>query len=896
MTLFDRESAKNDGYSDAEIDNFIKANSANFDRARAKKDGWTDEEIDKFVRTGKGFDRSANIVHATGRGINVGLTALAGAPVDLLNLGLKQIGLGADRPFAGSESIRGGLESVSGLIGESPTYFAPRSVEDMPPEERPFGYAGQVIGGLPIAALPFLGAAKLATPIAKAKGIFAPIVEAAARNPRMFTSAEVGSILGAAQLSALSEAVLPGHDITRTVAEVAGGVTNPLSLIAKVSPTVKSGVGAVRGAFGKGAVERRAAEKISKTVKQFQEDPEALAKALEKADAPGLEGLTAGQKTGSRALLALEAKLGVIDPVFAADAAQRHARATENLRTQISELTKGQDALTQAGVSRQKRFDGILSSRLATADERAVSAIEAAKRSGTKVDASEIQHETLRLAISDARSVERFLWGKIAQRGAGTTATRGGYKEARANLLPKEKFSTEIEDFIAKMEGGQFVKSGQLSRLRSLAMSDATKAAAGGDRDLARRLSLIADGALDDLSKVQGVEATVARDYSKSLHDAFTRSFAGKGLGTAATGEARISPELLLERAFGTGGDAANLRLRQLSEAAGFPVTKAVVGDQPLTVGLKQRAEAAQENFLALAAKDLADPITGRFAPRRLKAFLDDNAATLNRFPGLKRQLSDVNTAEQTFTDVIAGNKAAVRAASKRAAFSKLIGTEKPSLAVSQALSGKTPARDYAGFARLAKSGDAVDGLRAATIDAARIKAVSGDKFSFVDFRRALIDPLSTAHPSAMKLMEANKVIDPAQAGNLKFIIRRGEAIETAVKEGAHIKDVIESPDMLTDLITRIVGAQVASRAVPAQTLGSGLIVAQAGSKAAKTLLNKIPGAKTVDFMIEVSKNKELMASLLRKSPHTRITLRRLERQINAFLWQTAIPDSEESK
>lgn len=51
---------------------------------------------------------------------NQTIADIAGAPVDAANWVLKQVGLGSDKPFLGSESIKGGMESVGIPVGQTP--------------------------------------------------------------------------------------------------------------------------------------------------------------------------------------------------------------------------------------------------------------------------------------------------------------------------------------------------------------------------------------------------------------------------------------------------------------------------------------------------------------------------------------------------------------------------------------------------------------------------------------------------------------------------------------------------------------------------------------------------------------------------------------------------------
>ena len=115
------------------------------------------------------------------------------------------------------------------------------------------------------------------------------------------------------------------------------------------------------------------------------------------------------------------------------------------------------------------------------------------------------------------------------------------------------------------------LSSAELFDMRSTALADGRELAAQGKMDQARLAFGFADALLKDLESFpEGVNFNydVARSYSKSFNDAYTRSFVSDLLGTDKTGRQRIAPEML-KREF-QNLDAAYLNTKQLDDIGQF--------------------------------------------------------------------------------------------------------------------------------------------------------------------------------------------------------------------------------------------------------------------------------------------------------------------------------------
>jgi len=146
---------------------------------------------------------------ALAQGMNVGLANVLGAPVDIVNLGLRTAGLPvSEQPFLGSAFIReklltptvqaaGAAGRAAGLEVSPDIRAGYGSLEEIPQQYRPFARAGEVLGSAaPLAVAPVVAAtarpmAQLATPSPTA-GFIERTVSSAGMQPAAFLAKEAG--------------------------------------------------------------------------------------------------------------------------------------------------------------------------------------------------------------------------------------------------------------------------------------------------------------------------------------------------------------------------------------------------------------------------------------------------------------------------------------------------------------------------------------------------------------------------------------------------------------------------------------------------------------------------------------------------------------------------------
>ena len=893
-----------------------------FIAAVAAKDNDLARSILKEIDTAPSSPKREGALSSISKGFNTGLALLTGAPVDVTNWALSGVDklagtkLSTDRPVGGSMFLKKamrGWDEVPAL--SSMTYD---DINQLHPSDRPFAVAGETIGSAVLpAAIPLRMAkgATVAAPTIKEgfRSYVEPILKSARDNPGKFALTEAGLAAASGQGAAIAEMAAPGNPYARMGGEVLGGLVNPTRIVKGGYAGAKKGVESLAGFTSQAAKEEAAAKLIGKEYGKTGEDVNATIAALRAKDGFGLD-LTSGQQTGSPTLLSIEKQLASESPRFAATAAQRPPVAFDRLREAGGNVTaSGNSADLTAAM--QKTLSDTQSDIAAQNLAAQVEALRATGRVGNvsnpDMAASSVRaQEILENAEQSAGNRQTAAWEQVSPDEPGDASNvLAARAQIRDRLLQEENMPAPIETFTGRLArqaetpintglldesgasitrpGNASVTSGELLRLRTRALTAAKDARSGisPNSDLADQMDTIARGALADLNNIQSVApaARVARNISRELHDDFTRTFAGESTSLKSTGAPSVEPENMLTKALGAGGTAGDVRMRQLSQAA----ERGDVGQYPRQE-YQQAMNNEQERFLRGAVQSAFDPITGRVKPAKLAAWTRKNQAILDRFPQLRDDLASAQSAQMAATraDAIA-QQAATNANKTRIA--DIARSENPSNDIAKILSASNPNRNQE-FSELAaaaaRSGqDAVDGLGSATMEYA-FRAATGPtgKFDFERFSQILLDKgPSGKGASLLDDMQANNILDGAKASRLNAILERAGKIQTAIDNPIAASQMSQDADLLTDLITRILGAKFGSRLSSFFGTGGGLVAAEAGSKIARSLFNKLPSAKVTEILVEAAENPHLMEILLTKVKTEKEAIE-LYRQLNAFL------------
>lgn len=870
-------------------------------------------------------------------------------------------------PFIGG--FAAGIPLVTTAVGGYLGYQAGQAAEGVIPEETdprlvPYREGGKTFGSS-IATAPAAFFLPTAGPTASRVAKFVSgIGETARRSPGVFAATEGLTAASMGLAGGAAEAYRPGQEGVRFGAELGAGLLTPTKLLLSGVDLAKTGLSSIKGAAGgrSAATERKAVNVLLDALNKTGEDPEALIKAL-RAQLPGtVPTPTAGQKTGSQALMDLEASLGNHRAQFGGETAQQGRTAFlayQELVGKLQELGDPQ-ALRIAAELQQKRFDNMIETRLSLADANAAAKIakiskdtpEARKQIGQLV-----KNET-ELALAEARDVESQLWGsalesltkptkstvvKKVEAGWDRFRDRPVFKSFNEQVITAPKLApaatTEsflnrasemgpalfeeipsqvrkiMESFgvdqaaVTRFRNGKlsddYLQTGQVPSLfmpkvkeqpvqdlvnyRSTLLKMARDAAGSGDANKASFFSNLADGMMRDLDTLQDPMYDQARQFSRSLNDVFTRTYANTVGAVSKTGKDRVPPETLVLNAFSGNADQTAQRMKEIEDAVGFmrtqyrEVVKQFGVDSPQAQQLLPLARAATTNVasvrdahnrvLRLAAANSLETVfdqnKGTYVQKvnfgKLTKFAQQNAPLLEKM-GIMGDLRDAAHASNLLTQVANENSVLSKTAKNQSAFAKMLTAESPTVVIADSLNGRFPVKSVNGLVDLAKKGgtDALDGLKASLFDYAYTKAngYSG-KFSPDAYATALFEPLGRNQPSLVNIMRSNGLMTLQEMSNLKKLITPMARIETAIKNNIPYEDVIQGADAVTDLALRVTGAQLGTAAAPG---GPGsLIAASAGSKAVRQIFDALPNATVRAILENAVKDPQAMALLLQK-------------------------------
>jgi len=436
-----------------------------------------------------------------------------------------------------------------------------------------------------------------------------------------------------------------------------------------------------------------------------------------------------------------------------------------------------------------------------------------------------------------------------------------------------------------------------LVNLRSNLLELSRNAAIKGDNNEARFYGNLAEGMLQDLSKVKSTKLDEARDFSRTLNDYFTRSFAGKVLSKEATGGMAYPPEVLVQRAFGANNDLAAMRMADIEDAVGMlgrEYTDAVSkfgARSAQAQALKPLADLsadrvvsirdAQERILRLAAAETIDPSTGRVSASRLSRFVEKRRPLLDKLQ-ITSDLTDVVKAENALKATMAGNSFMQKSLRDQTAFAQVLKFESPSMALADALNSKTPVQAFSRITQLAKAGgpDATAGLKSSLYDYAFTKAGGDRGFSPQAFQDAFFKPIARGQPSIYNIMRSQGLMTLTEGKNLKRIIDPMLNVEKAVGDRRLLEGVIQGADAATELALRVVGSRIGVEIAGPR---NNIIAAQAGSKYMRQIFDKSPMIMVRGIIEEATKDPQMMALLLRKGVTEGDKLR-LAQQMHAYL------------
>ena len=877
------------------------------------------------------------IMYGTAEGGVQGASVMGGATMGL------RLGTAA-APFLGPFALAGPIVGTAGgatigylLSKDVDSLFPAVPREDLVPYREGGKTFGGTIAAAPFAfGLPVMQGGRVANFVTR-------VGESARKYPKSYLVGETLSGVGAGVAGGTAVEYAPDSPGTRVVAEVVGGLFSPGRFVANATGSTKDFLGTMVRSMSTDSRQARAANRLYSILDETGEDIPALIRKLEANLPPGVT-TTAAQKTGSPTLGVLETTLARSNPRYAAEIRKQgldSIRAYELLIENLNTVGTPQ-AFRQAAVLREKMFTDLLDSRLQAAEVDAATKVARITRDtpAARVEIGRIVQQNTEDALRDARLYEKSLWldayrdtlKRKTVQGETTLVPRNVVPEntgrsaleiatsmspERFNSLPTEvrQIMTRLgvtQDAISQFAAGrrtqEFIDTGvvpsqyltqpagprttkresvfartdveDLINIRSDLLDFARNASVRGEVANAGFYSKLADGVLRDLDAMRLPNYDKARDFSRTLNDYFTRSFASEVNKGTTRGMPQYAPEILVQRAFGASNDLAALRMQEIEGAVGMMRTqydeavKKFGAKSQQAQALKPMADLADQNVASirdaqtrvyrLAAAKAIDPVTGRVNERMLTKFVNENKPVLDRLQ-ITPDLTDAAKAENVFRGLQTENNQVMKSVNEQAAFARVVQYENPTNAIADALNSKNPVRNFAGMVRMAERGgpEAVAGMKASLFDYAFIKAGGERGFSPAAFQKVLFEPLSPGQPSLFSIMRSQNVMSIGEGKNLRRLIAPMERIETALKNNQLMDEVVQGGDAVTELALRVIGSRIGG-AVADGGPGS-LIAASAGSKYMRQMFDKTPTLFIRGIIEESTKDPQLLAQLLKR-------------------------------
>jgi hypothetical protein len=908
----------------------------------------------------------------------VGVGTLQGLKTGLTTLGPAfkgaQYGFRLGAPFSPYAGVAGGVAGfVGGFMAGSEIsdylddFFPLPNREDLIPYREGGKTFSESASALPYA----FGIPKMSGTLLER--FVSGIGETARKYPVTFSTTELLGSAGAGVGGGTAEYTDPGDAGTRALYEITGGLLAPGKLFVNAGTTVYD--------FGKQLVAGqkldaktiKAANELTRIIEEGGGDIQKTIQLLRQPLPAGVTP-TAGQMTGIPVLNALEASLAKYHAKYSGEIRDQGENAFKAYQMMVGRLRDvgTPDAFRKAAEMQSQYFDKLLGDRIAFAHADAAEKIAriTKDRPSARSEIGQIVKDNVESALKEARDVESQFWNEAYKKsfktvkGAAVPKAVNVTGTSRAILDVIDSFSTETYvydvptkfkamtarlgitgDMIQNYEAGKMTKEyletgivpdrflpdiknikpfsvPELIKIRSDLLNDARKASTGAspDANMARVYGNVAESILDDLSVgLKSPDYDIARQYSKSLNDTFTRTFAGEMQRTGVSGAEKLPAEILISRAFGRNADLTAMRMDQIEDAAQFLIDqqRQITGDFPRSAqagilrqagqGAQQRVSSildAQARIMRLAAAEAVDlvrnPTTGQIEQRlnttKLMNWAAENKPMLDKL-GITPDLENAEKAENFFELVQRRNSTLNNRIRKQFTFSKVLAVENPTKAVTQALRSSKPLTAINSLTKLAKKGgqDAVDGLKSTIFDYAFTQA-SNPKTGGMSpqiFMDAMFKPLAQGKPSLYAIMRSQGIMTKADGDNMRALLNPMLRIEREMARGNAVDEIVTAAGPVGDLALRIIGAKVGSTVSQAAGgSGGSLIAASAGSKYMREVFDKMPNASVKSLLEDATKNPTFMADMLESRAQLPRNKLNLARQVHGYLLAQGYTDA----
>lgn len=865
-------------------------------------------------------------------------------------------------------ALGGGL--LGGVAGLTGSYYLNQLLESNVPERylndrrlMPYYQGGrtfgETIGAAPLTfGMPVMQGGRVANFISN-------LGTEARLAPKTTAAQELFSATGSGLAGGAALAYNPESEGLRFGAEALGGMFAPPKMLLTAGQNAQGILTNISARFSETARENMAATYLNSLLRETGEDPNKLVNRLLEPLPDGVPSPTSAQRTGSFALSVLETTLGRENPAFGSRLAaqgQRAFRAYQNLVDRMRNVGTP-EAFAEAARMERDFFSGLLKNRLTVAEQNAASRIARIRvdRPETRASVGRILQEEVENALGDAREYEQALWRQaeleavditpgaqglddavVTPRLLRASGSSRGVLEAITSVTPEylrgmQGYST-VQGIMSRLginkkaieayESGKLtipyleqgnVPSEYLTNVKNVPVSYLVKArgdllslsraaASSGDVNTARVYNDMAEAIMSDMDKLELPAYDRARAYSRELNDTFTRTYARELTAPMRTGARKLSPEIIVARAFNSNNDVTAQRMAQVMNSTSYlnaryeRLLSELGPDHPQVLELAPFAQRsgdsmvsmadAQRQWLLLGANkaleaDPADPNVLRVNRAKLNTFIAENERYLQE-AGLLKDLQDASTAETTLRMVLDQNSAFNKGIKDQAAFDIVLGRENPVRAVTEAINGKNPVRSMQRMIALARNGgrSAVDGFKSILYDYAFSSAggMTGN-FSPTAYYDTLFEPLSRDQPSLIQFMTQSGMMTQMEKNNLRRLLLPMVQIENASMNKQQLDGLLNGDlSSVQRLAVRYVGARAGSAMARGAGSGASIQIPGYAAGALEDLISNQPNILIKDLLQRAAQDPQLEALLIQRADPNSQTGAELARKLAAQL------------
>ena len=502
----------------------------------------------------------------------------------------------------------------------------------------------------------------------------------------------------------------------------------------------------------------------------------------------------------------------------------------------------------------------------------------------------------------------------------GATQTNAQEEAARKKFNDVQEYFNDFDDTPSIADPDATISTQELIKARGTWLSSMRNLSADPTKkNKARVTGNFADLLLDIVEALPfdpdaKAGHQLARAYSKSFNDVFTRAFTGKAVGKARTGELRSPPELLSKKLFEGGQDALAVKLNSFDDMFNFLKANDIDTTYTMADGTILDTVTDSQDLMNRLLSNYAlksfDPETGEINQRTLNKFRENFKTVLDRdeFKSVKEALEDVDSAKQLLATVTAEQAAQEGRLNSLVTFKQLTtnATESPVTTINSAIGGsnKKPMESLSSLLEVVNNpalspeqqAEAMSGMQHAFLDWAVDKAggntlTEGNTIAFKPSKmfEILFTPIPNAKgkqslitvkakPSTNKKAPTefeyggwlldNGVMDEGMAERVHTSLIQMVGYQADVEAGS-VNSLVSDASAMMDLYLTMIGSAGATKT--AETLGlrggtGNIAIPARGAQMVRDFYNKLPNKNITKVMTAMFEDPDLFALHLRKA------------------------------